>query len=467
MTDTPEQGTTPQSNDKNPVGDEADLKKFLELKEKLGKRGLSASEVVVLSSLQKSEASQRREEQLSRRTFTTQLIMGFMLVFVIVFFIWHSKNQDNIIATTIHEFTYIGHEFQMVDLGVVAQKEVFRKQMMRLFSIYGKRYDRKEVVAMSKEQKPRVIELCFGLTLDIKRWGGDVEYHDAVTTGILESALNPNQDGPAGEKGWLQFKWATAWTAYGMYKSMPDWFQKKYRVELKKHSDMYNPYTSTILYYVYKANLQKYYRGSEMWAMSEYHWGLGYLGNSYQNGKGDLPAFVTIQGKEYCIPAYYMNWISLKESFKAGKVQEGKEFHTKWQARQRVILKEEITLNNSAKIIKKLRNEKNDIRALLKEVTERVEKFDKKEQEAYTKFLKIYSSVQDGSFTSIRKKMNEHIPIIKKWMKQYREAHETEQRWLMAAAVAILIFFLLMVYFLLRWSFLWLRHKKYLKQVPK
>lgn len=446
---------TPQNSHQRPSLDEKDVLKALELKDKLSRKPLTNTEALVLHSLQKSEESQRREERSSRRIFFVVSICAVLLLAVLFFFFYYMSHQDSILSNTVREFTYVNHQFAMKDLGYAAQKEVHRKHMMRIFSVHGFVYDKKEVKAFSKEQKVEVIELCFNLTLDLRKWGVTVGFYDGVTTGVLETSLNPNAEGSYSEKGYLQFKWMTAVTAYALYLRMPEWFQKKYKIQLTSSDDLFNPVISTVLYYVLYANLLKQYRGSMMWAMSEYHWGAGFLGNTWRKGKGDLPASITLNDIKYQMPAYYMNWISLKESFEAGLVEEGKPFTRKWQAVVRRILREEVRLNNSKNIIKKLRNEKRDIKLQLKLVTERVAKWDKKEEEAYEQFKLIYREIAGGKYKKVKKIMKKDFPVVKEWVEKYEKAH-LHQRivWTFITGLAALLL-LVLIFFIIKWAVLY------------
>lgn len=366
----------------------------------------------------------RNDAHIKQNRTLLWIVITFIVCAFVSFFYYadhqeNSRNKEQ--AIMLREFTEVNHEWRKIDLGRDANKEFHRKFGYRIFAVHGFAYDEKKPIAFSHKQKVRTLELAFNIAEDLQKLGRPISEWDFLATGVGETSLNPNALGGYGEHGYLQFKWATAAIAYGYYNMMPEWFRAKYPIELNAKEDLFDPIISTVLFYVYYGQLLMDYHGSQMWAISEYHWGAGFLSaHRYQRGH-DIPVSVTIQGVEYSLIDYYYNWVGLRDAFENGELEVGKGYARELVRMQKKLLKEEVRLNTAKDTIKGLRNSVRDLKEDMGEMHTKLSNYYYKEQKAMAKFSKIYKDIQDQKFDNIREKMEEDYPIIMEWVKDYVE----------------------------------------------
>ena len=341
------------------------------------------------------------------------IVLIISIIVLIVLMIIKETQYTNRIAKVITDITLIQNGLNFNDMEKQEQISKYRKMMIRIFEIYGFKYDNKYKKAMTKDQKVKYIILNYRLASAF-----NFGLFDVPIIQLLESGFNPyayNKDN-IGERGLGQIYWYTAVLADKIQELLPDNLKKIAKFDLKNKEDLFDPLINTKITYVLLYFLRRDYQGREDWYISVYHWG-GFLGLKWFGGRGEFPEKFMINGIKLSPLKYYISFAELKSAFEAGRLSASKEIVEKWENYRKKICKEELDYRRVRRIMINLRKEikaKDDAKEQLDEYYKNLNMSIKKYQKELRRIGK--QSQRDGK-TSLRKAKN----IVKKLLKLFKE----------------------------------------------
>lgn len=398
-----------------------------------------------------------------KQTKFVTILAVILLILVISFFIYRDKTNEIRLIKTINGFTTMEKEFKYDDLGWQGQKEVFRKHMMKLYTIYSYAYDRKEKKALSDKEKAEYINLCFDLAKDLghplSRWHGPI-------ISIMESSMNPyalgdfitikDKEGKKREVptsyGMCQMKLSAAMHYYGYYLLLPKWFKNRYPIKITSEEDLLSWRTSTILLYSGLWGLyNKEFMGEHHWVVSAHHFGSTVLSRFFNGGNGKLPSYFIYNGVKFPVSEYWTCFLGMKEAFETGKLEVGRPFERKWHKVKKIIQKEEKEFIRNYNTFKYFKKEIYELKQDKKNYLERIENLEKDINDTHYKLVKKLGDIKTGRFKTIKQKFDESKGIIKEWVKKYYKNRDrnTIIQWIIAGLITLVILFLIFYFIIL------------------
>lgn len=202
----------------------------------------------------------------------------------------------------------------------------FLYDVINYFSYQEDRYFKK---SMSKDQRIQYVAENYRLA---KAFGYGL--YDVPIIHQMESSFNPHEKHGLDEQGMGGIMFMTAKYAYNFCEAyMPAKLWCLVDFKLEKKEDLIDHINALRSSYMILWQQYKVYEGSEMWAVSGYHWG-GWLWRPYAMGK-EFPVkfvFYSDTGKDERNPkAYYFTWRNMKTAYEQGNFEQGKYIQEKWE----------------------------------------------------------------------------------------------------------------------------------------
>lgn len=298
------------------------------------------------------------------------ILLVIMLVCVMgltamVYSIYHRRSIDN-------DLIYM---IQSIPLSQTEEKAKYTKMMVKIFTAYSFRYDKRYKKSMSKEEKIVYINKNFKFAKLLK-----FGLYDVPIIHQLETSFNPYSEGDYGEYGIGQVKWGTALLAYKLLDYLPENYRRELYFNLKSRQDLKDPILSMKIAYVLLWYERRQLKGLESWYISTYHWG-GFILKHWNKGKGSVPTTFTLNGVKYDVIKYYVSWAELRDSYEMGQLEPSKPIVEKWESYIKKMKREEIDYRKCKRIIRqqrKLLKEEKEIRIVLNKKHIEIEKHLKK-----------------------------------------------------------------------------------------
>jgi hypothetical protein len=369
----------------------------------------------IVEGIKNINEKENRIQGLEKQSRIAWFVVVFIIFFLSILIIYILKNSQKQLASQLKETTWIKDNLHLTDLAPNERREKFRKLMIRIMNVHGHTYRPKNVKAMNREQKAQYIRLLYEAAEDF-RFG----YWMVPTLHKKESDFNPIQDGPCHERGLGQIKWLTAMGAQGYLKCLPTWLEKKYKFELHKPEDLYDPIINTKVTFVLLYMLRNIYLGNELWYVSIYHWG-GFLSRYFDRGRGQIPKAFVINDISYDVAEYITDYWTWKETFEMGELEPGKDVALKWEGKKRKMLQEEVKLNTAYKEMNKVRRQLTKVKKSEKELIGANAALDKSLKRLKIEFKKIYGEAQTFKGKDIRVLLSKGKGIVREWLKEQKK----------------------------------------------
>lgn len=328
----------------------------------------------------------------------------------------HETDKSNFVKSITYQKT-----FALDDCGTQERYSRYQDFMIRIWNTYGFTYrkpsERYPVPrAMSDQERVAVWRLNYELSelFGFANMRNGTGYYDIIIKGIIETALDPNAEGGYGERTWLQLKDEAVMMAWVIYKKMlPDRFKEYVAFDYDGNLEsVKEPTTALKVAFILNWYYRRKYKGVETWYISMYHWGMGFLGKHFEDGRGTFPTKFTINGIKYDPMLYYITFRTMKDAFESGDIEAGKPVVAKWNRYKQAMIKEELQLLKTHKAIRSLNKKLAKIERRLKEKDSLVEEsreliaklkkdLDGKEAE----FKKIYGNIRNWKQGNLREYM--------------------------------------------------------------
>ena len=432
---------------------------------------ISRAEQIALDALHKVQQGDEALRKAEKKRDKLLILAGLLMVLMVGFFIWYATHAEQRQANIIKEFTTADRTFKYNDLGWKGQKDEYRKLMMKIFHVYGKSYNRRDVRALSPKEKPQYIDLCFDLAKDL---GPPLtEWHGPIFA-ILESAINPQALGDFKTKtvmkknkrgkiigtektrvptgfGLYQIRQSCGITYKNYYEMQPSWFKNKYPIRYIIDEDGLNWKTSTILMYCGMwGAYNKSYQGNHNFAISSHRFG-PILERYFDDGNGKLPETFTyiVDGNKitFRVSDYWTDFLGMKEAFEAGKIELGEPFKIHWEGVRKQIAREEAEFSKNFKTFKYYKNEIEKLKQEKNDRDKRILELEKDIDETYKKFCKVYGEIHEGKHKGVQEVFKKARGLIQAWMKKYalRMERNIIIGWIVSGLIALLTIIIMLL----------------------
>lgn len=331
------------------------------------------------------------------RNLTVAIVLIVAVAAVLGQILWFQDTYKRNMATLITHMTKIEGGLDWSQMEEQERKSKYRKMMIRILTVYGFQYDPKFKKAMSNDEKIQYINFNYEAASKL-----NFGLFDVPIIHQMETAFNPHARGEFNEIGIGQMKFGTALLAEKLLKFMPDSLRKFLSFDLKSQDDLFNPIVNAKAAYVLLWHLRREYQNREDWYISIYHWG-GFLGQRWDEGKGEVPLSFTLNGIEYNVIKYYLQFRELKDAYEAGQLEAGKEIEEKWKNYQAQLTKEEINFRKTKSIIRNLKKQLTEKRELESELEKKHEEITKALNQANEQLNIIANGAQKDGPASLKK----------------------------------------------------------------
>ena len=389
--------------------------------------------------------------------------LKFMWIFVITVIIllsaliaWVVTKEDKARAYEYAMLTDVKSKWTLRDKGVIEQKETYRNFMLNVHRVYGVKYQKGSVRTYGMSTK--TLSYWIDLNWDLQKLFGFDPYLIPVMQ-IMESALDPYAPGPCGEKGIGQIKWGTVGIVLIEFPKMNKGMQNrikrlcsKYNINIHftTHEELTDPLLCTMVQAMLLWTLRNEFDYNEQWYTSIYHWG-GFLYRFYKKGTGQMPVQFTINDIKYNVGAYYIKLKQTMETFNEGQLEPSKIVLAKWRATENRLRKEEVALNSSYKVIKKLEQKYKKLENSHKGTVLANKEMEKSLKSAKAEFRKIYGEIKNFRDKDIRVVMKKGKGVVRTWQKEMDKQTSQNFYFLWLAYISGILL-LLLIYSFLSWK---------------
>jgi hypothetical protein len=259
-------------------------------------------------------------------------IFGLILIVVLVN---NSITAHRDREQLIREMTY-NKTFRLTDLGVQERFNVYLDFCIRLWNVYGYTYrganTNFEHKAMSPTERKEIWRANFEFAEKMNFAFDGAGYYDVFVKGAMETGFNPNAVGEYGERTWLQLKPVAVDEAAGILKTyLPEQWKAMLTFSWDGNMENLSSMDALKIAYILMWRNKRLYKGQEIWYVSMYHWGDGYLGVHFKGGYGIIPSKFNINNIEYDPLDYFIKYRTLKDAWEMGDVEAGKDVKMKWE----------------------------------------------------------------------------------------------------------------------------------------
>lgn len=283
------------------------------------------------------------------KTILIMIMLMLLLGLTVMVFSLYQKNRID------EDLIYM---IQSIPLNQTEEKAKYTKMMVKIFTAYSFRYDKRYKKSMSKEEKIVYLNENYKFAKLLK-----FGLYDVPILHQLETSFDPYVDHEYGEIGIGGIKWGTALLAQKLLDYMPDNYRRALYFDLKTKQDLKDPIISMKITYTLLWYERRQLRGLESWYISTYHWGSLIL-KHWKKGKGSVPTTFTLNGITYDVIKYYVSWAELRDSYEMGQIEPSKPIVEKWTAYMKKMKQEEIDYRKCRSVIRKQRKllkEKNEL----------------------------------------------------------------------------------------------------------